>query len=52
MDGGIWLNGGMDDAALWAFAGMHDKALFREGASDPVSGGSANWTGWEFGCAV
>lgn len=45
LDRGIWLNGCIDEAALRAFVGMHNEALFREGASDPVSGGSAIWTG-------
>jgi hypothetical protein len=49
LDRGIWLNGGIDEAALWAFVGMHNEALFREGASDPVSGGSAILTRWSSG---
>jgi hypothetical protein len=35
----------MDEAALRTLVRMRNEAVFREGASDPVTGGSAIWTG-------
>lgn len=52
LDRGIWLKGGMDEAALGTLVGMRNEAVFREGASDPVTDGSAIWTGLSPGTHV
>jgi hypothetical protein len=33
----------VNEAAFWTFVGMRNKAVLGEGASDPISGGSAIW---------